>query len=131
MTDRRCRRTPGARPPDDVGSATALVVVLVTVLATVAVVVSLVGGAVVEQRRVEAAADLAALAGAGAVQAGHDPCSAARSVAGRNGAALVGCAVDGDEVTVRAQQDTRAVLGMTFTVTGRARAGPVVRMPGR
>lgn len=112
---------------DQRGAAAVLAVGLVGVLATVAVLVGALGGVVADQRRAESAADLAALAAAGAAQAGRDPCSSARSSAGRNGARLVACAVAGEEVTVRVQRRTHPVLGRRFTVSGSARAGPVPR----
>ncbi len=111
--------------PTERGGATVLAVGLVGVLATLAVLVGALGGAVADLRRAESAADLAALAGAGAAQAGEDPCGSARFSAGRNGARLVACAVAGEVVTVRVQRRTHPVLGRRFTVSGRARAGPV------
>lgn len=113
------------RPRTEQGAATVLAAGLVGVLATVAVLVSALGGVVADQRRAESAADLAALAAAGAAQDGEDPCGSARSSAGRNGARLAACAVAGDVVSVRVQRRTHSVLGRRFTVTGRARAGPV------
>lgn len=108
----------------DRGSATVLVVGTVGVLVTVAVLVAALGGVVADQRRVESAADLAALAAAGAVQAGEDACAAARSSAGRNGGRLGSCAVAGEVVTVRVHRRTRPILGRRFELTSRARAGP-------
>ena len=107
------------------GSAAVVAVGVLGVLTTVALVVGSLGGVVADQRRVEAAADLAALAAAGALQAGDDPCAAARVTAGRNGAGLVGCAVAGEVVTVRVERRTGSVLGRRFTLNGHARAGPV------
>lgn len=115
----------GRRAADQRGSAAVLVVGLTGVLVTVTVLVAVVGGVVADQRRVEAAADLAALAGAGAVQAGHDGCAAARHVADRNGGDLRRCAVDGDVVTVEVGRDSQVVLGRRLALVGRARAGPV------
>ena len=110
---------------DQRGSATVLVVGLTGVLVTVTLLVAVIGGVIADQRRVEAAADLAALAGAGAVQAGADGCTAARRVAGRNGGILRRCAVDGDVVTVEVGRDSRVVLGRGLSLVGQARAGPV------
>jgi secretion/DNA translocation related TadE-like protein len=110
---------------DQAGSTSGLVVVLVGVLATFAVLVGALGGALADLRRVEAAADLAALAGAGAAQSGEKPCPAATSTARRNRADLVVCTVIGDVVTVVVQRRTQVVLGRSVIVTGRARAGPV------
>jgi secretion/DNA translocation related TadE-like protein len=106
------------------GSAAVLAVVLVTVLAAAALLVSSVGGVVADQRRVESAADLAALAAAGAVQAGHDPCFAAATSARRNGARLAACSLTGEEVTVRVTR-RRVVLRHVVELSGRARGGPV------
>jgi secretion/DNA translocation related TadE-like protein len=104
----------------------ALAVTVVGVLAFVAVLVAAVGGAVADQRRVESAADLAALAAAGALQAGADPCAEARGTARRNGATVVSCRVTGgDQVVLRAERRTRPVLGRSLALTARARAGPV------
>jgi secretion/DNA translocation related TadE-like protein len=121
----RRRRRVDRRGTDQRGSAALLVVGLAGVLMTVALLVAVLGGAVADQRRVEAAADLAALAGAGAVRVGGDGCVAARETAGRNGGALRRCAVDGDVVTVEVGREGKAVLGWRLALVGRARAGPV------
>ena len=113
------------RSTDQCGSAAVLAVGLTGVLVTVTLLVAVVGGVVADQHRVEAAADLAALAGAGAVQAGRDGCAAARVTAGRNGGALQRCALDGDVVTVEVGRDSQVVLGRRLALVGRARAGPV------
>ena len=106
------------------GSATVLAVSFIGLLALVTVLVTAVAGAVADRRRVASAADLAALAGAGAVQAGRDACAAAESVAWRNDAVLVRCTVAGQDVSVRAERRTRPVLGVELTVRSAARAGP-------
>ena len=112
------------------GSATVLALGLVGVLAFATVLVAAFGGVVVDQRRVASAADLAALAGAGALQDGADPCAAARSSADRNGARLGWCSVDGEVVTVRVLREAGPVLGRTLEVSSRSRAGPVSAGPG-
>lgn len=106
------------------GSTAVLATVLVGVLMTVAMLVAVVGGAVADQRRVESAADLGALAGASAAQRGADGCAVAGSMVARNRARLAACSATGSVVTVRAARETRPVLGLRFTVTARARAGP-------
>lgn len=98
--------------------------VLVAVLVVVTVVITVVGGAVADRRRVASAVDLAALAGASAVQAGRDGCAAARALARRNGARMTSCSVHGQDVTVRGARSTPPVLGHRFTVRAEARAGP-------
>ena len=127
----RSRDEPGAgsSPDGSAGSAAVLAVVLVAVLATAALLVSSVGGVVADQRRVESAADLAALAAAGAVQAGGDACSAAATSVRRNGGRLAGCSVAGEEVTVRVTR-SRLVLGHVVGLSSRARAGPAQRLGG-
>jgi secretion/DNA translocation related TadE-like protein len=106
------------------GSAAVLATVLVGVLAVVATLVAVVGGAVVDQRRVESAADLGALAGAVAAQRGEDGCTAAGSMVAENRARVTACTSTAGIVTVQAARGTRPVLGLRFTVTSRARAGP-------
>ena len=106
------------------GSASVLATVLAGVLLVAAVLLSAVGAGIADQRRAAAAADLSALAGASAVQRGEPGCPAARSVAARNHARVTSCAVVGELVTVRTARPARRVLGITFTVRSRARAGP-------
>jgi len=106
------------------GTSTVLATVLVGVLAVVATLVAWVGGAVTDQRRVESAADLGALAGASAARRGEDGCTAAGAMVARNRARMVWCSGTGSTVTVQAARGTRPVLGLRFTVTSRARAGP-------
>lgn len=105
------------------GSATVLALTVIGALSLAGLLLASVAGVLVTQRRMEAAADLAALAGASAVQEGGDGCAAARDVGRRNGAEAVVCRVVGSElrVTVRAE---KALLGRSVTVSGQARAGP-------
>lgn len=111
------------------GSAAVLAMVLLGALATASILVAAFGGAVVDQRRVEAAADLGALAGASATQRGEPGCTAAASVASANGGRVSSCTVSGEIVEVQVARDTRRVLGLRFTVTSRARAGPAGAAP--
>ena len=99
------------------------------VLATVAVLGAGFGGVVVDQHRVAAAADLAALAGAVAHQSGEDACAAARDVARRNDARLSECGVAGGDVVVRAVRPARSLFGHAVVVGSQARAGPVPPLP--
>ena len=119
----RVDRAPARPLRAESGSASVLAVVVVAVLTAAAVLVSAFGGVVADQRRVESAADLAALAAAGALQVGGDPCQAAGSSTARNGARLAECLVTGEEVTVRVTR-SRVVLGHSLELTGRARGGP-------
>jgi secretion/DNA translocation related TadE-like protein len=114
---------PRGRPTES-GGASTLAVVLVGVLAVVALLVGTVAGVLTDQRRVESAADLAALAGAAAHQEGEDACPAAEAVAQRNDAELASCRVDGDDVRVAVRREARRVLGRRVAVSSEALAGP-------
>ena len=75
--------------------------------------------------RAATAADLSALAAADAVRGlrDGDPCLVAKEVAGRNGAALAGCAVDTGDQSV--QVETAVVIPLLpQPAAGHARAGP-------
>jgi secretion/DNA translocation related TadE-like protein len=99
----------------------AIIGILLLFAAVSAGVVSLVGA----RHQAETAADLAALAGAQTAADGTgDPCQAADRVAAANRGRLVRCAVDGDVVAVRVEVESPRLLGHTWTLTGRARAGP-------
>ena len=82
------------------------------------------GSVVVAHRRAQAAADLAALAGAAALGRGVDACATARSIAGRNGAHLFSCVLRGDDVLVEVRTRTVPLLGRRYVLPARARAGP-------
>ncbi|WP_307868839.1 Rv3654c family TadE-like protein [Umezawaea beigongshangensis] len=108
---------------DDRGSATVFAVAVLAVLFSLVVLGVRVGEAVVLRHRVTAAADLAALAAAGALASGgggEEACRRARWVAERTGAALDSCAVSGREVTVALS----APLAGVGTTNANARAGP-------
>lgn len=112
------------RRPTELGSATVLATILIALLATVALACSVLGGLLVGQRKVAAAADLAALAGAGAVQQQGQGCSAAQTVAAENGGTLSGCQVSGEVLTVEVTRRVDTLFGRTLDLTSRARAGP-------
>jgi secretion/DNA translocation related TadE-like protein len=128
-------RTPRRRPRRtgaEQGSGTVLVAGACAVVLVMGMAGSMAVGAAVTASRARAAADLGALAGAGAILAalGQEPpraCAGAATVVARNGAVLTDCAVDGSvnvtvEVSVR---PPRALdhLGLGPAVA-RARAGP-------
>ncbi|MGZ5417199.1 MAG: Rv3654c family TadE-like protein [Nocardioides sp.] len=106
------------------GSATVLALPLLGALTVVAVLLAYVGGALTTRRKVAAAADLAALAGAAELQAGGDGCAAAATVAARNGGDLGACTVHGLELSVTVTARTEPLLGRRLVVSARARAGP-------
>jgi secretion/DNA translocation related TadE-like protein len=104
--------------------------VFVGALVVVTVLASAVGGVVADQRRVESAVDLGALAGASALQQGRDGCAAARSMVRRNGSRTASCAVSGPVVVVHASRHAQRLLGRRFDVSSSARAGPEGLVPG-
>jgi secretion/DNA translocation related TadE-like protein len=108
-----------ARP--DRGGATVLVVAMAGLLMFVMTGLAAAGGLVTAQRRAQAAADLAALAGASALD---DACDRAGEVAAANAAALEACRLDGDEVTVEVSVPGPRVPWREVRVTAEARAGP-------
>ena len=108
---------------DQRGAATVTALALVAVLGAVAVVLAVGAGLFVEHRRAQAAADLAALAGAGAVVEG-DACAAATETAGRNGAELTSCEVLDRDVRVVVAVRRSYPGGWEAVVEGVARAGP-------
>lgn len=110
--------------PDERGAATLLTLTMAGVLLFVTSALGVVGGLVVTQRRSQAAADLAALAGAHGLQLGREACHVAADVAAANGGALVGCGVTGREVVVRVRVRGPEAAGRAFDLTAQARAGP-------
>ncbi|TIC78576.1 Rv3654c family TadE-like protein [Nocardioides sp. GY 10127] len=108
----------------DRGAAAVVAVALVGVLAVVGYGLALVAGVVVAQRRVETAADLGALAGAGALAQGAAGCAAAGPVVARNGAEVASCTEEGRDVLLVASGRAPGPLGRWVTLTARARAGP-------
>ncbi|MBK8461027.1 MAG: flp pilus-assembly TadE/G-like family protein [Micropruina sp.] len=79
-------------------------------------------------RQARGAADLVALSGATAYQAGQDACAAARRIATTNKVTLTDCLVTGDTwdfvVTVSVRRPVRFDLpGLPTRVTAEARAG--------
>lgn len=110
------------------GAATVVGLALIGVLTSIAIACSLVAAAVVTHRRAQAAADLAALAAAQALQGGSDACSAARRVARANGAAVRGCHTDRWDVLVSVgvpvSGSAARLLGARAELFARARAGP-------
>jgi secretion/DNA translocation related TadE-like protein len=111
----------------DRGGATVLVVAMAGVLMFVVVGLAAAGGLVTAQRRAQAAADLAALAGASALadtSGPEDPCAAADRVAGRNAAVLDACAPDGRAVRITVSVAGPDVPWKAVRVTAEARAGP-------
>lgn len=119
--------TAGGSRRGERGGATVLVVAMAGVLLFVMVGLGAAGGLVTAQRRAQAAADLAALAGASALAAASGPtdaCAAADRVAGANAAVLDACTPDGPAVRVAVSVPGPDVPWREVRVTAEARAGP-------
>jgi secretion/DNA translocation related TadE-like protein len=112
------------RVEQDRGSATIYAAVALVALTALGVTVSGYTALAAAKHRAGAAADLAALAGAQALQDGGDACVSASSVAARNGAQLAVCVVEGLTVEVVARADGPHLLGRAWTFESAARAGP-------
>lgn len=110
---------------DERGVGTVLGLTMIALLTMFALVVAGVTTLVDAHRRAQAAADLAALAGAQGRAAGRDPCAAAAQVAGRNDARLTSCRLDGTDVLVEVAVSAPRSLGLRDPLPARARAGPV------
>ena len=106
------------------GAATLLAVSFLGVLVLVGAALGVVGAMVVAHRTAQSVADLAALAGAGAIADGVDPCAAASGSAQANGARLEGCTASSREVTVTVTVPGPRWLGQPHDLTAQARAGP-------
>ncbi|WP_370289042.1 Rv3654c family TadE-like protein [Nocardioides sp.] len=122
--------TTSARPAGQRGAATLLVVALCGVLMAVGAATAAVGALVVDHRRTQAAADLAALAAAGAltgvsaVGATGEPCAVAGRIATANGAEVIACDLQGDTATITVARDGPRWLGQAPRLRATARAGP-------
>lgn len=115
---------PGLGPDPERGSGAVLALGAIGVLVAVLAAALLLGGVVAARHRAESAADLAALAGAVALQRGGDPCGEAARVGAANGA-TVRCTVDGADVLVEAGMQTPAAARVLAPrAVARARAGP-------
>lgn len=108
----------------DRGNATVLAAIGGAALLAVLIVALQIGGAVIARHRAESAADLAVLAGAADLLSGNGSgCDTAGSVAAANGATMVSCAPDGDDLLVAVSLPIR--WGPVDAAAGaRARAGP-------
>lgn len=113
---------------DEVGAGTVLGLAMAGLLLFVTVAVSGAVAIVGRHRVAQSAADLAALAGAGALQEGRDPCKSAAVLARRNQARLTGCRVSGWQVEVTIVSEAR-VWGRRQQLAARGRAGPVTEVP--
>ncbi len=106
------------------GASTLVVVSLAGLLLWLGAALGVVAAMVAAHRTAQAAADLAALAGAARLADGGDACAEAGAVATANGAALTSCAVDDRDVRVAVEVAGPRWLGQTGDLTAEARAGP-------
>jgi secretion/DNA translocation related TadE-like protein len=106
------------------GAATLLALAMCAVLLMAGAGLGVVGAIVVDHRRAQAAADLAALAGAAATARGAPGCAAADEVARLNSAELLDCSIDGATLTVRVSVTGPHWLGQQADLEAGARAGP-------
>jgi secretion/DNA translocation related TadE-like protein len=102
---------------------------VIAVLVFVAIVSVGAVAIVLAHRQAQAAADLASLAGAAALQRGADPCASASAIAGRQRATVSACRADGSALSVTAAVRLPRMLG-GGQVLARARAGPASLLPG-
>ncbi len=110
----------------DRGSGTLLVVGAVGVVLALVVGALGVVAAVVASHRAQSAADLAALAAAGALVRGEPPaaaCALAGRIAGRGGAGVVSCRT-GDDLSVEVLVRVVAAVPQVGAAVARSRAGP-------
>lgn len=110
---------------DERGAAALVAVTLAVALLLCATAGVVAGRLLSDHRRAAAAADLAALAGAAAVQRGLAGCVHARRVAAANGAVLTHCRVDGQDVRITVRSESARLLGRLVSLRAEARAGPV------
>jgi secretion/DNA translocation related TadE-like protein len=94
------------------------------VLVLVGAALGVAGELVVAHRRAQAAADLAALAGAQALARGADGCARAAEVAAADGGTLTACLPAGTEVRVTVAVTGPRGLGQDADLSASARAGP-------
>jgi secretion/DNA translocation related TadE-like protein len=109
---------------DERGSAAPFAVGAIGLLLFVGAALGVVGAVFVAHRTAQSAADLAALAGADALQVDGDACAAAARITDRNGATLESCEIAGEDVTVTVRVDGPRWLGQPGDPVAEARAGP-------
>lgn len=104
---------------------------LIAVLLAIAVAAGVVGAAIIGRHRAQAAADLAALAGAAAVPAGAGAaCARAGGVARAMRTEPTGCRLDDLDLLVTVEIAVQLGRWTLGSARGAARAGPVDSDPG-
>lgn len=112
------------RRSDERGSASLIVVALTGVVMMLGLAGAYLAAAASAHRAAQGAADLAALAGAGAIQRADDGCAAAARIAADNEARILSCRQVGQDLLVEVRVESPTWWGHSFTIEGRARAGP-------
>ena len=106
------------------GAATVLALALSGLLLLLGCALAVMAALVVDHRRAQASADLAALGGATALARGQDACAAAARVARANGGLLGSCEVNGLDVEVAVSVTGPRWGRWVADLEGHARAGP-------
>jgi len=109
------------------GAGSVLAVAMLGVLVTVTLAAGGVVGVIASHRVAQTAADLAALAGAAALQEGGNACQQAALVARRNHARVRECRVQQWNVAIVVVANTARLPGGVLDLEARGRAGPVVQ----
>ena len=109
---------------DERGSVTPFAIACLGLLVLLTAALGVVAAMIHAQRRAQSAADLAALAAAGALAQGADGCGEGARIAAANGAGLLSCTVTGREVRLRVEVAGPRWLGQTADLAAEARAGP-------
>jgi len=115
----------GAIDRDERGAATVTAVAFLGVLVLVGSALGVAAAMVHAHRVAQSGADMSALAAAGALVDGTDPCAAAASVAQRNATTLTDCLVNGRQVLVEVTAPGPRWLGQPHDLVASARAGQV------
>ncbi|MFE6506966.1 Rv3654c family TadE-like protein [Nocardioides sp. NPDC057767] len=111
------------------GSAAPFAIGVIGLLLFLGAALGVVGAVFVAHRTAQSAADLAALAGANALQISEDACAAASAVSERNDATLESCVTAGEDVTVTVRVEGPRWLGQPGDPVAEARAGPAETPP--
>ncbi len=115
----------GVRSRDETGAGSVLGLAVIGLLVVVTALAGAVVAVVATHRTAQGAADLAALAGAAALQDGGDACGRAAAVARSNHARVQRCRVAGWRVGVEVVADTAHLPLGGLDLRARAAAGPV------
>jgi len=109
---------------DERGAVSLFATACLGMLVLLGAALGVVGAMIADHRRAQGAADLAALAGATALQRGGGGCAEAERVAVANAATLTTCRVEGRDVVVTVRTVGPHWLGQSADLEGQARAGP-------